>query len=122
MQILDRSLADIAQARRGSFYRAQRAGLLEPSRAKNLQLSPSTMPGAPRYLLPYQVAGWVWGSGGAGCDRWVSVKSRGGPQRNKQSRRVLRVFGDQLEKTAGHSSPEIQGLRFTPEHQGTLNL
>lgn len=45
------------------------------------------MPGAPRYLLlPYQVAGWVWGGSGGGqaVMRWVSVKSERGPQRNKQ--------------------------------------
>lgn len=65
MQILDRSLADIAG--QAGNCRAQRAGLLEPSRAKNLQLFP-------RCLVPHAtfcfLTKWLAGSGGGvGGDR-----------------------------------------------------
>lgn len=54
--------------------------------------------------------------------RWVSVKRRGA-YRGIRSRRVLRVFGDQLEKTAGHSSPEIQESSLHPLNtRDSLNL
>lgn len=78
MHISDPSLDDTGQV---GNCRARRAGLLESSRAKNFQLFPQCLVPHPTFCF---LTKWLSGSGKKAVMCWVSVKSKRGPQRNKQ--------------------------------------